>query len=254
MTKEDKREEDYLTGEVLDGPEQDWPDESGGKEQISPLTLIRKVVRLGIDGAGPFIGARELAEQYLKNEKYVDNFERINALVKWEITKNFTSGFITNLGGILTLPAAIPAAISTSWVLQIRMVAAMAYLGGYNINEPSVRMLILLSLLGKGGREVFSSSMLDLPHVLRKKILTQLPKKTIWQFNHRLSAMLMRKAAERGFAKISKIVPIIGGILGGSLDLKSCKETADTARSLFQLNEGNLTSDTNARTDDFSQE
>ena len=232
-----KKNKEYQKGKVIDAPGKRKVKSSQMKESISPVNLVKKIIQLGVDGVGPFIGAKELAEQYIQNKQYQNNMERINALVKWELTKNFTSGFIINLGGILTLPAAIPASIGASWVLQIRMVAAMAHIGGYNIDEPSVRMLIVISLLGKSGREVLSSSMLDLPKVLRRQMLTQLPKKTLLQINQHLGTMLMRKAALKGFTRFSRVIPVVGGILGGSLDMRRCQETAEIAEALFQLHE-----------------
>ena len=52
----------------------------------------------------------ELADSYLK--KYSSE-KAIEELVSWQIRKCATSGFLTGLGGFITLPVTIPANISS---------------------------------------------------------------------------------------------------------------------------------------------
>ena len=52
------------------------------------------------------------------------------ALIRWQNAKCATSGFIAGLGGSITLPVSIPANISSVLYIQIRMIAAIAYMGG----------------------------------------------------------------------------------------------------------------------------
>ncbi|HFV6426649.1 TPA: hypothetical protein ACH9XW_001232 [Escherichia coli] len=56
-----------------------------------------------IDGIGiPGIDtAHSLAESYLKTGSSLK--EQINSLIRWQNTKSATSGFLTGLGGIITL-------------------------------------------------------------------------------------------------------------------------------------------------------
>ena len=52
--------------------------------------------------------AADLADEYLIDLDYTDNEQRVNALIKWEMSKNFTTGFITGLGGIVSMPVGVP--------------------------------------------------------------------------------------------------------------------------------------------------
>lgn len=54
-------------------------------------------------------------------------------LANVQIAKCGTSGFVTGLGGAITLPVAIPANISSVLYIQLRMIAAVAKIGGYDI-------------------------------------------------------------------------------------------------------------------------
>lgn len=52
--------------------------------------------------------------------RYKTTPERVEALIRNESLKGFGSGFVTGVGGILMLPVGLPAAIVSSWVLQVR--------------------------------------------------------------------------------------------------------------------------------------
>lgn len=80
-----------------------------------------ELLRTGIDGQGAFKGSTALAEEYLADPRYATHDERIDSLVRWETTKNFTTGFATGLGGLVTLPLSVPASIGGAWVIQARM-------------------------------------------------------------------------------------------------------------------------------------
>ena len=56
---------------------------------------------MGIDSA------QELAESYLKEKGSLE--DKINSLIRWQNTKSATSGFLTGIGGLATMPVAVPA-------------------------------------------------------------------------------------------------------------------------------------------------
>lgn len=200
--------------------------------------FLKRIIHLGINGGGGLSSARELGDKYLRNPAYKTKIERINALSKWEERKNFTSGFLTSLGGIISLPVAIPASLGINWVLQTRMVAAMAYVGGFDIDDPPVRMSIALCLLGNKGKNLLSKNIDEISELLRKNTLSQLPKQTIQLVNQAVAGRLMQVATAKGFSRIGKAIPLLGGAVGGTLDYLSCRETAEFAKELFQFHLG----------------
>lgn len=200
--------------------------------------FLKRIIHLGINGGGGLSSARDLGDQYLQNPAFKTKIERIDALAKWEERKNFTSGFLTSLGGIISLPVAIPASLGINWVLQTRMVAAMAYIGGFDIDDPPVRMTIALCLLGKKGKQLLNRDIQEISQLLQKNALSQLPKQTIQLVNQAVAGRLMQVATTKGFSRISKAIPILGGAVGGILDYMSCKETAEFAKEFFQFEQG----------------
>ena len=80
------------------------------------------------DGLPGFGSANDLAEDYLMRDGTLS--ENVNALIRWQNTKAGTSGFLTGLGGLITLPVTVPANISVVLLVQVRMIAAIAIIGG----------------------------------------------------------------------------------------------------------------------------
>ena len=87
----------------------------------------------GVPGIGT---AEELAESYLSENGSVES--AIDELVTWQCKKCGVSGFITGLGGLVTLPVAISANISSVLYMQLRMVAAIAYMCHEDIHSDTL--------------------------------------------------------------------------------------------------------------------
>ena len=90
-----------------------------------------------VQGVAGLDSAYDLADDYLKQEGSLH--AQVNSLIRWQNTKAGTSGFLTGLGGIITLPVAIPANVASVMYVQIRMIAAIAHMGGYNLNDDRVK-------------------------------------------------------------------------------------------------------------------
>ncbi|MEX8323769.1 hypothetical protein AB6W50_26670 [Klebsiella pneumoniae] len=81
-----------------------------------------------LDGTIPGTNSSyEMAENYLKGEG--DLTKKVNSLIRWQNTKSATTGFVSGLGGIITLPVSIPASIATVMYVQISMIRGLTLSG-----------------------------------------------------------------------------------------------------------------------------
>ncbi|WP_077306390.1 EcsC family protein [Terribacillus halophilus] len=96
--------------------------------------------------------AEELAESYLKRNSSVE--DSIDSLIRWQNAKGVTSGFLTGLGGLITLPVAIPANVASVMYVQIRMIAAIAHMRGYDLKDDQVKTFVFVSLTGQGAADI----------------------------------------------------------------------------------------------------
>ena len=88
----------------------------------------------------------EMVADYTGKAKSPDDAAR--ALAKWQIMKCGTSGFVTGLGGLITLPVAIPANIGSVIYVQVRMIACIAKMGGYDVTSDQVQTMVYMCLTG----------------------------------------------------------------------------------------------------------
>ena len=202
-------------------------DESAGK-------LVKYLLEKGLGGFPPLSSAANLADEYLIDRDFDSNDERVAALIKWEMTKNFTTGFVTGLGGIVTLPVGVPSALGASWLIQARMAGAIARIYGHDLAEERVRTLILLSLAGDDAKQAMSDLGLDLGSKLPQSAMKQVPGRALVEINKRIGLQLLTKAGQRGLAQFPKAIPVVGGVVGGAFDAVVCRMVGRTARKLFR--------------------
>ena len=56
---------------------------------------------------------------------------------------------MTGLGGLITLPVATPANIASVTYVQIRMIAAIAHMRGYDLKDDQVKTFVFVCLTGQ---------------------------------------------------------------------------------------------------------
>jgi len=178
--------------------------------------------------------APDLADQYLTDSGYENDDQRVESLIRWESRKNFTSGFITGLGGIATFPVTIPAALGASWLIQARMAGAIAKIYGHDLDSDRVRTMILLSLAGDVAKEAMKDLGLRLEGRLNQRAIEQIPGRALVEMNKRIGTRLLANLSERVALRFPRAVPVVGGFVGGSLDAMVCRMVGRTAKSLFR--------------------
>ena len=203
---------------------------------VSPdrsLQLTRYLIEKAVSGVGPISGAEELAQEYLIDRSYPDDDSRVRSLIRWETGKNFTSGFLTGLGGLMTLPVTIPAALGASWVLQTRMTAAIARIYGHDLAEERVQTMILLVVIGQDFTEALKQAGIDAGARFSYQLVEKLPVAVLDRINRMVGMRLLTKAGEKGAIQLTKLVPVAGGLIGGTVDAVSCRVVGRLAQKAF---------------------
>jgi uncharacterized protein (DUF697 family) len=109
--------------------------------------MLRRVLEVAIDGVGRVPSAKHVAGRAL--ERHAGSVDAaIEAIVDSHVRLASAQGFVTNLGGLAMLPVSVPANLTGVAVVQVRMVAAIAHLRGYDLNDSRVRTALVMCLLG----------------------------------------------------------------------------------------------------------
>lgn len=198
------------------------------------VKLAKWITDKAVNGLPPLSSADNLAQEYLIDDGYPNNEARVDALINWETAKNFTSGFITGLGGLITLPVSVPSALGASWVIQARMSGAIAVIYGHNLREDRVRTLVLFSLLGDAGKEVLKRAGIKVGQKVTQNVINRIPGKVLIEINKKVGFRLLTKAGEKGVVNLSKAVPVVGGIVGGTFDAVTCRSVGYAAQRIFK--------------------
>ena len=114
--------------------------------------FVDTLLDAGIDGRGPFDPARQVADEALRASGG-DAEKAIDAIVRKHITLAAGNGFLTSLGGFITMPVALPANVLGFYLVATRMTAAVAAIRGYDITNEQIRTAVLLSLVGGTARQ-----------------------------------------------------------------------------------------------------
>ena len=79
-------------------------------------------------------------------------------MIKNQVVNCTTSGFLTGFGGIITLPVTIPANVGSVLYVQMRMIACIAYLAGYDLKSDQVQTLVYACLAGVAVTDVIKQA------------------------------------------------------------------------------------------------
>ena len=184
-----------------------------------------------VNGVPGLDSASELAESYMNKGGALS--EQSNSLIRWQNTKAGTSGFLTGLGGIITMPVTIPANITSVLYVQIRMIAAIAYIGGHDLNDDRVKSLVYACLAGNAAKDILKDIGIVIGMKLTTNAIKNISGKTIVAINQKVGFRLLTKFGEKGVINLGKAVPIVGGIIGATFDSIGTNVVGNVARDTF---------------------
>lgn len=175
--------------------------------------------------------AYEMAENFISKHNSID--KAIDSLVRWQNTKSATSGFLTGLGGLITLPVAIPANIASVTYVQIRMIAAIAHMRGYDLKDDQVKTFVFVCLTGQSASDIIKQAGIKAGTAITKQAIKKIPGEIVKSINKAVGFRLVTKFGEKGIVNLGKAVPLVGGFIGGTVDGIGTNIIGKTAKKLF---------------------
>ncbi len=181
-----------------------------------------------VNGVAGLDSASELAESYMS--KGGSRVDQANSLIRWQNTKAGTSGFVTGFGGVITMPVTVPASISSVLYIQVRMIAAIAYIGGHDVKDDCVKTLVYVCLTGNGAREILKDAGVVIGKKLTISAIKRISGRTLVKINQRVGFRLLTKFGEKGAINLGKAVPFVGAVIGATVDSVSTNTIGNVAR------------------------
>lgn len=200
--------------------------------------FVGKLLDFGVDGIGPVDSSAAVVAK--ARSKHGSDVEKaIDDIVGDHIKKAAVGGFVTGVGGIFTMPVALPANVLEFYTLATRMVAGIAELRGYDVTTKAARAAVVLSLVGADADElmrkagVTTAAGLSGSGRLATLAMSRLPKAAAMMVNKAVGFRLLTAVGGKALGRIIRFVPVAGGVIGAGLDGYLMKRIADHARAEF---------------------
>ena len=131
------------------------------------------------------------------------------------------------------MPVTLPVNLTSVLFIQIRMIAAIAYLGGYDLKDDRVKTLCFACLCGNGARELLKNVGIEIGKKMAISALKRLPGRVFIEINKAVGFRLLTKFGEKGVINVGRAVPGLGGLIGGGVDLAWTNAIGNQARDTF---------------------
>lgn len=197
--------------------------------------LVNRLLALGLDGLGPLDSSAEVAERALA--KTGDREKAVRRVARRALVGGGAGGFVTGLGGFVTMPVAIPANVLEFYVQAVRMTGAIATLRGYDVKDPTIRTAVLLTLVGSNSDEVLKKAGIATGGGrVAAMAMKNLPPGALLVVNKAIGFKLLSGLGEKAFARLGRGIPVLGGLVGAGFDGWMMKKIGDQALKEFPVN------------------
>lgn len=204
-------------------------------EEMRTITNAQKVLDWAYDKAVNGIAgadsAQDMAMSYMK--KGSNTVDCVNALIRTQNAKACVSGFVLGLGGGITLPVTLPVSITSVMFIQIRMIAAIAYMGGHCLHEENVRSFVYLCLCGNAAKDVLKEAGIRVGMSMAQRGINTLSGEMLKSVNQAVGARIIARMGRHSGLHFLKLVPLTGGVIGGVFDGVSTNIIGNIAREAF---------------------
>lgn len=185
--------------------------------------FIQEALHRAIRGVGRLPAAAVTAERRLAEHGGYDKpgalDEAIKDIIEQHVRYAGAQGFATNLGGLVTAAVTVPANIAGLAIIQCRMVAGIAHLRGYDLDDPRVRNALLACILGEDDvAKLIKKGLLPAPPMAIATAPAHDPHLDKLMAAEVTSELLTRVAGKRAATLVGRRIPVVGGLIGAGTD------------------------------------
>lgn len=198
------------------------------------VNMIQPLLDVGIDGKGPLPSAQQVADTARMKSNDVE--DAIDRVVRAHVALAGSGGFVTGLGGFVTMPIALPANLAGFYLIATRMTAAIAALRGHDLQQPQIRTAVLLALVGADADDLLRKAGVATPTGKLTDLAAQrLPGPALMVVNKAVAFRLVSSVGKATFRRFGRALPLAGGAVSAAADSYMLKRIADHARTEFPM-------------------
>jgi hypothetical protein len=113
------------------------------------------------------------------------------------------------------------------------MIAAIAHMGGYDLRDEKVKTLVYMCLVGNFAKDILQETGIRLGTKFTALAIERISEKSLLLINQRVGFRLLATSGTKGMINLGKAVPLVGGIIGGSIDVAATNTIGNMARNTF---------------------
>ena len=157
----------------------------------------------------------------------------VKTMMKNQIIKCTATGVATGFGGFALMPLTIPADLSSSLYMQMRMIACTAHLNGYDVHSDQVRTMIWACLVGLSVNNILKQFGVKAGVKIAQSAVKKVPGKVLIAINKKIGFRFITKFGSKGVVNLGKLIPGVGAAISGGLNLAETKIIANRAYKFF---------------------
>lgn len=117
--------------------------------------------------------------------------------------------------------------------VQMRMIACLAHMGGYDTNSDQVQILVYASLAGISIDQILKNVGIQFGTKFTMAMVKKIPGTVLTKINQKVGFRFLTKFGTKGLINIGKAVPVVGGVISGGFDFAETKVIANRAYKMF---------------------
>jgi len=180
--------------------------------------FVREALHRAIHGIGPLPPASVAADKQLAEQRG-DVDKAIHEVIETHVRYAGAQGFLTNLGGLATMAFTVPTNISGLALVECRMIAGIAHLRGYDLDDPRVRNAVLVCLLGEEPvRRLVTEQKLPAPPMALATAPAHDPSLDRVISAEVAADLVAKVAGKKLVVTVGRRIPLVGGLVGMGAD------------------------------------
>ncbi|WP_460476396.1 EcsC family protein [Brachybacterium huguangmaarense] len=196
--------------------------------------LVESFRDIGLDGKLTFSSAATVAKRAQRGSGKRNPEKAIRKIVARTRRGVTVGGFVTGLGGVVTLAAMLPANIVEFYAQATRMVGAIALVRGYDLDSEEIRTRVLATLVGEESDDILRGIGLG-PVAGRaaREAVKRIPASQSSAVARAIGARALQRFGLRSVRLFGKAIPGLGGIVGAWGDRRALKKIEQAALAQF---------------------
>ena len=113
------------------------------------------------------------------------------------------------------------------------MIGTIAVMYGFDPLDDSVRTLVYLCLTGTSMSKICRDAGVQFGNKLTLSFVKKIPGSLLTKINQKVGFRFITRAGTTGIVNLTKLVPLVGGVVGGAFDFAGTRVIANKAIKVF---------------------